>query len=93
MEEMVCDTDVSSEFGGVRGLCDGGVQPGRSSLSDPAPLQSQTCRGLWVKQHNYALGPVLTNVEFIFIIEIKSKDRRKRSSLTLARSENQGTVC
>lgn len=48
MEEMVCDTDVSSEFGGVRGLCDGGVQPGRSSLSDPAPLQSQTCRGLWV---------------------------------------------
>lgn len=28
----------SSEFRGSRGLCDGEVQPGRSSLSEPAPL-------------------------------------------------------
>ena len=46
----VSDFNNLSEFRGSRGLCDGEVQPGRSSLSEPAPLQSHTCTGHWVKQ-------------------------------------------
>uniref|UniRef100_A0A3Q1KEF6 von Willebrand factor A domain containing 5A n=1 Tax=Anabas testudineus TaxID=64144 RepID=A0A3Q1KEF6_ANATE len=40
-------------------LCDREVQPGRSSLSEPALFQSETCRGHWVRHalvNHYALG-------------------------------------
>lgn len=69
---MVSNSDAFSEFRGIRGLCDGEVQPGRSSLSEPASFQSQTCRGHWVKQHCYAFSPVLTNVEFHLIMWINT---------------------
>lgn len=47
--KMVFMCNDFSEFRGSRRLCDSEVQPGRSSLSEPAALQPQPCRRYWVK--------------------------------------------
>ncbi len=59
------------EFRGSRRLCDGEIQPGRSSLSGQASLQSKTCRGHWVKQfviqlHCFALISGLLNLDLTY---------------------------